>query len=384
MQLALVFLLGALAGALVVWLIVRSQHADSAQVAQRLLEQTQIAKTRDVELIVANVKDSVRAETQTLFSQSVRELTAMMSDLQKERATQFGEIKAGLTRAATETDRLQSTTADLRKILANPAARGQWGERMAEDVLRLAGFLEGVNYLKQASAEGSATRPDFTFLLPRDLKVNMDVKFPFSSYLAYMESTGAADREQHRRQFIRDVRARIKEVTARDYIDVADGTLGYVLLFIPNEGIYSFIHECYRTVLDEALEMRVIVCSPFTLYAVLAVIRQAVDNFTLERTSNRMLELMVGFNKHWQEYVRSFDILGKRIAAVQTEFERLTTTRKSSLDRQLQKVEALSSEEGVEVPALDAEGVIPNEVRDLGSLSDIPTSPDPSSLRFSG
>jgi len=351
MQLALAFLLGGLVGALVAWLALRVHRGDAARLAGQLLQQTQAAKTRDVELIVANVKDSVRAETQSLFAQSVRELTTIVSDLQRERATQFGEIKAGLMRAASETERLHATTVDLRKILSNPAARGQWGERMAEDVLRLAGFVEGINYQKQTGAPGSNTRPDFTFLLPRDLKVNMDVKFPYSSYLAYIESTSDADRERHRVQFVRDVRARIREVTARDYINAEDGTLGYVLLFVPNEGIYSFVHECDRTVLDEALEARVIVCSPFTLYAVLAVIRQAVDNFKLVHTSNRMLELMDGFNAQWKEYVRSFDTLGKRIAAVQAEYDRLTTTRKTALERQLQKVEALRAEDDAAIAA---------------------------------
>ena len=48
----------------------------------------------------------------------------------------------------------------------SPTARGQWGERMAEDVLRLAGFVENVNYVKQTQVEGGTGRPDFTFPLP--------------------------------------------------------------------------------------------------------------------------------------------------------------------------------------------------------------------------
>ena len=38
-------------------------------------------------------------------------------------------------------------------------ARGQWGERMAEDVLRLAGFVEGVNYRKRQALAGRAAVP---------------------------------------------------------------------------------------------------------------------------------------------------------------------------------------------------------------------------------
>ena len=47
---------------------------------------------------------------------------------------------------------------------------------MVEDVLRPVGFKEGVNYQKQRTAEGSSARPDYSFLLPRGLKVNLDTK----------------------------------------------------------------------------------------------------------------------------------------------------------------------------------------------------------------
>jgi len=277
----------------------------------------------------------------------------VLGELKTERASQFGEIRERLARAIEQTDKLQSVTEDLRSVLANPTARGQWGERMAEDVLRLAGFVEGINYVKQTSADGGASRPDFTFMLPQNMKVNMDVKFPFNSYLAFVEATGDAERDARRQQFVRDVRTRVREVTQREYIDMADGTLGYVLLFIPNEGIYSFIHECDRTILDEALQSKVIVCSPFTLYAVLAVIRQAIDNFKLETTSAKMLALMAGFQKQWDAFTGSFDKLGRAIEGVEREYQSLTTTRRMQLDRQLRRIEELREDHGVAIEEPD-------------------------------
>src|SRR3712207_8703452 len=59
----------------------------------------------------------------------------------------------------------------------------------SEDVLRLAGFVEGVNYVKQRVIEGRGTRPDFTFSLPRGHVVHMDAKFPAANYLRDRKST---------------------------------------------------------------------------------------------------------------------------------------------------------------------------------------------------
>jgi DNA recombination protein RmuC len=63
-----------------------------------------------------------------------------------------------------QTATLNSTTGALREALASTRIWGQWGVRMAEDVLRLIGFVEGINYTRQKSMDGSSARPDFTFL----------------------------------------------------------------------------------------------------------------------------------------------------------------------------------------------------------------------------
>ncbi|MCK7482326.1 MAG: DNA recombination protein RmuC [Candidatus Moduliflexus flocculans] len=190
----------------------------------------------------------------------------------------------------------------MREALVSTKARGQWGERMAEDVLRLAGFVEGVNYIRQKVLEMAASRPDYTFRLPQGLKVNMDVKFPLNSYLRFLETDNEAAREGHKTQFLRDVRTRIREVTTRDYINPEEKTLDYVLVFIPNEQVYAFINENDPGLMDEALKNKVILCSPFTLFAILAIIRQSLDNFSMEKTAGEILGLVKNFKKEWEKF----------------------------------------------------------------------------------
>ena len=45
--------------------------------------------------------------------------------------------------------RLNDTTEHLRQALASSKKRGEWGERMAEDIINLVGMVEGINYIKQ-------------------------------------------------------------------------------------------------------------------------------------------------------------------------------------------------------------------------------------------
>ncbi len=274
------------------------------------------------------------------MNREVARLKDLVVELEKDRENKFGQLTGELKRAMEETARLQETAAALKSALADSRVRGQWGERMAEDVLRLAGFVEGINYHKQKTQKEAGTRPDYTFPLPQGLKVNMDVKFPLANYLAFLEAEGG-EREGCRTRFLRDVRARIREVTGRDYITPAEGTVDYVILFIPNEQVYAFINEADSTVLDFALQNRVIICSPLTLYAILAVIRQAVDNFNLEKTAARVLSLMGAFYKQWEEYVRVMEKMGRRLEDARREYESLTGTRRSQLEKPLREIEDL-------------------------------------------
>jgi len=270
----------------------------------------------------------------------------LMTSLEKDRHEKFGQLSEELKRAATQTEKLQETASQLRAALANTKARGQWGERMAEDVLRMAGFMEGINYQKQQTIEVGGGRPDYTFNLPHGQVVNMDVKFPFDSYLRYLEAESEIERTKHKEQFLRDARDRVKELTKRGYIDESgDSTLDYVLLFIPNEQVYGFLNEMDPKLLDDAMRSKVILCSPMTLYAILAVIRQALDNFRLERTAGEILRVLGDFRSQWSKFTEVMDKVGARLESAQKEFQTLTTTRTRMLERQMDKIDELQKHE---------------------------------------
>lgn len=275
-------------------------------------------------------------------------VTGLVVGLQERQAAQHGEMAARLAEAARSTGELADMARHLREALASPKARGQWGERMAEDVLRLAGFVEGVNYRRQTALR-SGSIPDVTFLLPGGLLLHMDVKFPADNYLRALEATTAAERSAAEVAFARDVRQRIKELNGRGYIEPGV-TVDQVLLFIPNESIFSFVHEQDPTLVDAALRQKVVLCSPFTLFAVLAVIRQAVESVQLEQTSNEVLQCLGTFSEQWDQFTESMELVGRRLVTAQRGFEELAGPRRRQLERQLDRLEDLRRQRGLDAP----------------------------------
>ena len=319
------------------------------------LAKSRLESEREISLKELDGKKGLIDQQLQQMTSKLENVSTVIKELEKDRVEKFGQLVSHLNTATQQTTALMQTTSQLREALASTKVRGQWGERMAEDVLQLAGFIENVNYLKEKTIEGAGSRPDFTFFLPGDLKLNMDVKFPLTNYIKFLETDVEPEKVKFRSDFLKDVKARIKEVTSREYINPEQNTVDYVLLFIPNEQVYSFIHEQDSSILDEGLKNRVIFCSPITLFAVLAVIRQSVNNFALERTSNEILSLFGVFKKQWDEFLKKLDLLGKRIEDTQKEYESLATTRRRQLERPLNKIDDLREQKGILISTDDNE-----------------------------
>jgi len=285
-------------------------------------------------------------------------MTALVRDFESQRGAKIDALSGALAAQRAGISELTQTTQGLREALASSKTRGQWGERMAEDVLRLAGFVEGVQYRKQRSVEAGSGIPDFTFLLPQDAILYMDVKFPLDNYLRYVNAESELEGTRARDDFLKDVRAKVKELAARDYSNGSSSSIDCVLLFIPNEQLYAFVQEHAASLLDEAMQRRIVMCSPMTLFAVLAVVRQSVESFRMERTASEILEVLGGFTKQWEMFADKMDAVGRGLETVSKAYDDLSGVRTRQLVRQLDRIDDLRRDRAIDVTDGERGGLI--------------------------
>jgi DNA recombination protein RmuC len=282
--------------------------------------------------------DVVQSELVELRT-ALAQVTTAVTAVQQDRAVQHSELVTRLESSAQSSAELYNVANNLREVLAHPQRRGSWGERTAADVLAHAGFVEGVSFRRQQSLAGG-TRPDFSFQLPQGRELHMDVKFPADNYFRYLEATEEDARHSLRKKFCADVRQRIGEVSRRGYID-SETTLDYALLFIPNESVFSFICETDPGLVDAALGQHVILCSPFTLFSVLAVIRQSVEIFRVEQSTDEVLRSLRAFSQQWERYCESLDKVDRQLRALTNSVEELAGPRRRQLQRTIDKIAEL-------------------------------------------
>lgn len=271
----------------------------------------------------------------------IQQMDDEIKRLREQNAEKFGSVDKAVS------DLLKST-GDLNNVLSSSQARGQWGERMAEDLLKAAGLIEGINYEKQDTISGGG-RPDYTFLMPPDRVLYMDVKFPMDSYTKFVSATDTGVMASLKADFMKAVRDRVKELERRDYVvSTTQQSLDYVLLFVPNESITGFIHEADPSLIDWALERKVVLCSPLTLYAFLVVVRQATESFHTEETAAQIMQMMGKFRKQWESYVKSLDKVKRNFDNMQEELDDLTVGKRfKGLNRETKKMEELRKRQNI-------------------------------------
>ena len=342
----LIFVAGSVFGAGLFWVL--SQRLTTAQkqdhdnikaefgdLSKQALDQNldsflKLAENKFSELLKSS--DNQLNQKKELIDQSIVEMKSKLEGLDKSTNELTGHVKSSQKGIGD----LADSTQKLSRILSSSQERGQWGERMVEDILSFMGLVEGINFEKQQQiAEG---RPDFTFKLPNDKFINMDVKFPLAHYENYINSDSENDKAREKIAFIKDVRNHIKTIEKRSYIDPANGTVDYVLMFIPNESLYAFLNQEDKELIDFSLSKKVLLCSPVTLYAVLSLIRQAVSNFAMEQKAGEMQELVGVFRKQWEQFTEKINAMGKSIGALTNHYDELKGPRFRALEKPMDKI----------------------------------------------
>lgn len=305
------------------------EHAKAQLAVQQQAGEGALAqRSQQVAATLGQLKDQL--------TEKLGQVQGRLETLEKERAQQYQVLDTRLTEASKVIGSLQQTTGSLKEALTNSRVRGQWGERMAADVLRLAGLQEGISYTMQHQLQ-DGSKPDFTFNLPSGRVLHMDVKFPLDGYLAYLNSADESARTAALKGFVQATRGHLKTTGTRSYRHDANG-LDYVLVFIPNEQVYATLFEHDPQLLDYALSQKIILCSPTTLLAVLALIHQAEAAFKLEAQFAALAADLAGFKSQWDKFIGAHDDVKKAFDRVGKTFDDLLGVRTRQLEKAVEKL----------------------------------------------
>ncbi|HOZ81246.1 MAG TPA: DNA recombination protein RmuC [Candidatus Woesebacteria bacterium] len=290
---------------------------------QKLGEKNQIIQTD-----LVNKKEAIE--------NMVKQVLDQLSVVEKERIGSFNGLKEAIENSSKISKDLSATTEGLKRILSNNQLRGAFGEKVAEDLLKQSGFVIGTDYSKQESVGES--RPDFTLYLPDKTKINIDSKFPYSNILKMSETEDPNQKIQYLKLFEQDIKKKINDVSTRNYINPEDNTVDFVVVFIPNEMIFSFIYEKFPDILEESFNKKIIFAGPFSFTAILRMVRQAYENFRYQKNVQSIITQIKLFEKEFIKYNEEFEKIGDKIDSLSKSYDSVNTTRSRQLLRVMDKI----------------------------------------------
>ncbi len=230
--------------------------------------------------------------------------------------TQIGQLQGASNRML----QLGADVRSLQDILKAPKLRGQLGEQSLE---RLLGEILPAGSFEMQHAFASGKIVDALIKMP-DYSVPVDAKFPLPSFERMINSEDDDEKAKQRRAFLSDVRNRIDEIAA-GYINPAEGTLDFALMYIPAENVYYETIIKYAQdktdILKYALDKKVIPVSPNLLYVYLMTVVMGLHGLQIEKQAAQIRENLKKISAGFETFTTNWDVLGKHIRNAQSQYE---------------------------------------------------------------
>lgn len=230
------------------------------------------------------------------IAETLRKTDERLGLMERQRAESFGRLDENLRVVIEASDKLRKETGNLVQALRKPQVRGRYGEVQLRRVAELAGMRDYCDFSEQTSSrddEGTLKRPDMVVKLPNGRAIAVDAKTNIEAYLDAVDAATPEDAERHIDRFARHVLEQAEALGKKEYWARVDGTLDFVVMFIPGDQFVDAALSRQPKLLEFAAEKNVIIASPSTLIGLLRAVhvgwreKRLTDNaqelFTLGR-----------------------------------------------------------------------------------------------------
>lgn len=256
-----------------------------------------------------------QTELQTREAQATQERAALGEHIRllHARSEQIGADAVALTRA----------------LKGEKQKQGAWGEMILSSLLEDSGLEAGVHFITQDSRtddEGRRWRPDVILKLPQGKVVVVDSKVSLNAYVEASEAEDPGVRDAAMKRHLAAVRAHVQQLSDKGYDRLDEGSVDYVMMFMPVEGAYYEAQRLDRSLVGWALQKRVSVMTPATLMLALRTVHHI---WTVERRESNAAAIAARAGQLYDKvagFVDAMDDVGKHLDKAQA-------SHRSAVDR---------------------------------------------------
>ncbi|HEY5106838.1 MAG TPA: DNA recombination protein RmuC [Caulobacteraceae bacterium] len=195
---------------------------------------------------------------------------AQVSAAEVARAQETGGLKAQIEQLLAASTATQEEARKLSAALRRGAGvQGRWGEQMLLNTLEMAGLRAKTDFEEQftVQGDGGALRPDVVVRLPGAGMFVIDAKCSLNAFLEAQDAPDEVLREAGYVRHAASVRTHMHALAAKAYWAQFERSPDFVVMFVPGEAFLAAAAERLPNLFTEAMERRVIVVTPSSLFA---------------------------------------------------------------------------------------------------------------------
>lgn len=238
---------------------------------------------------------------------------------------------------------------DLKNVLSNVKTRGIMGEIQLGAIL--GEILAPEQYGEQIAVKpGGSEKVDFAVKLPgaedgTSIYLPIDSKFPgdtYSNLLAAYETGDPAEVKIRRTALENEIKKCAKSI--HDKYIVPPYTTDFAIMFLPFEGLYA---EVVNMGLVEILQRdhQINIAGPSTMTAMLNSLQMGFRTLAIQKKSGEVWNILGAAKKEFATFENVLDSVRNRLRQADDDLDKLIGTRTRAINRKLNNVTVLESEE---------------------------------------
>jgi DNA recombination protein RmuC len=271
----------------------------------------QEALSRQSQMLQEQLKQGNKAELDVLlapFRAKLEQFGERVEKTHHQGVQERSELKAEVRNLMEQSEKLRNEANALTKALRSDSkAQGNWGEMVLEKLLERSGLTRDLEYSVQASttdADGRRLQPDVVLNLPEGKHLVIDSKVSMVAYERFVNAETPEEQALAMKEHIASLRAHIRGLSEKNYQNLYDVSLDFVLLFVPIEGAFSTALQAQPELYQEAFDRNIALVSTTTLWTTLRTVgtlwrqeRQNRNVGEIIRQASDLYDKFVGFSE---------------------------------------------------------------------------------------
>jgi len=323
-------------------------------------------KNVSAELLESSRKSAVEQQTKnfdttiTPFKERLEKMNAdfnaQIKDMLKNTTENRTSIQEQLKSMMASSTSLQKEAADLTAALrGNKKIQGNWGEIQVGRLFEILGWQDGVQYEYQKHLSDNRDIPDYIVHMPGDKHFVVDAKVSLNSYMDYLATEDAIEKNKLWKSFVDAIKNHITELGKKNYSAVVDRKFDYVCMFMPLEHAYIELMNRDKEIYKFAYDNGVTIATPSLLLPMLRTIDTLMKIEKQNQNVGRVVEMAEKLYNKYANFTDDYEKIGKAISGLQKSYDdsKVKLTGKGGMASWLEKMKKQGGLTNLKTPALE-------------------------------